>query len=52
MPVSRKAARSGKAFAVPLLGALLLVACYVILSAWQDLPNLINSAIIAVQSLV
>jgi len=45
MPLSRKEAKGGRAFAVPLIGAFLLVACYVLLSEWQELPRMIGSAI-------
>ncbi len=48
MPVYRKDSKSGKAFAGPLLGVVLLVACYFVLSEWQDLPKIISAAIVSV----
>jgi len=49
MPVSRKESKGAWPFAVPLIGALLLVACYVVLTEWQDLPRMIGSAISTVR---
>jgi hypothetical protein len=45
MPVSRKETRGGKAFAFPLLGIVLLLACYWVLAEWQNVPTLISGAI-------
>jgi ABC-type Na+ efflux pump permease subunit len=42
MPVSRKELRGGKAFAAPLFGVIVLVACYWVLAEWHDLPVLIS----------
>jgi hypothetical protein len=49
MSVYRKEPKSGKAFAVPLLGVILLVACYLVLSEWQDLPKIINATMASVR---
>jgi len=49
MPLSRKETKPGRAFAVPLIGALLLVACYLVISEWQELPRMIGSAMTAVR---
>jgi len=48
MPVSRKEARGGKAFAFPLLGIALLLTCYWVLADWQDVPTLVNTALASV----
>ena len=48
MPRSRKEARGGKAFAAPLFGVVLLLAFYWLLTDWQNLPAMLNSAITAV----
>ena len=45
MPSPRKETRGGRAFAGPLLGVLLLVACYAVLSDWHDLPTMIDAAL-------
>lgn len=47
MPVSRKAAKGMGAYAVPLMGIVLLIACYVILLQWHVLPTILGSAISA-----
>lgn len=48
MPVSRKEARSAKAFAYPVLGIALLLVCYWVLADWQDLPTMVNRALASV----
>ncbi len=45
MPMSRKEARGGKAFAFPLIGIIFLLACYWLLADWQNMPMMINSAL-------
>lgn len=48
MPMSRKETRGGRAFAFPLLGIVLLLACYWVLTDWQEMPTIINSALASV----
>lgn len=48
MPISRKEARGGRAFAFPLVGILFLLAFYWLLADWQDMPALITRALAAV----
>ena len=48
MPVSRNEARGVKAFAFPLFGIVLLLACYWILADWQDMPTLLSDALATV----
>jgi hypothetical protein len=48
MQVSRKEMKGGRAFAAPLVGVVLLIASYVILVQWQDLPRILEAAIAAV----
>ncbi len=45
MPVSRKEARGGRAFAAPLFGVALLIAFYWLLTDWQNVPDIISSAL-------
>jgi hypothetical protein len=45
MPLSRKQARGGRAFAVPLFGIVVLLLCYWILSEWQNLPAVVTRAL-------
>jgi hypothetical protein len=45
MPVSRREVRGGRAFAVPVFGIVVLLAFYWILTDWQEMPRLIDSAI-------
>jgi hypothetical protein len=45
MPVSRREARGGRAFALPLLGIAVLLAFYWLLADWQRLPSIIDAAI-------
>ncbi len=45
---SRKESRGGRAFAAPLFGIILLLACYLLLAQWDDLPTLLNAALAAV----
>jgi hypothetical protein len=49
MPVSRKDARGGKAFAFPLFGIVFLLACYWVLADWQNMPAMIDSALASVR---
>jgi hypothetical protein len=49
MTAYRKEPSSGKALLGPLLGAAVLVAFYLVLSEWQDLPNIINVAVASVR---
>lgn len=44
MPISRKEARGGRAFAFPLLGIVFLLACYWVLADWHDMPTMLSSA--------
>lgn len=48
MPISRKEARGGKAFAMPMLGIALLLVCYFVLADWEDLPKLMSAALASV----
>jgi uncharacterized RDD family membrane protein YckC len=48
MPMSRKETRGSRAFAFPLLGIVLLLACYWVLTDWQNMPTIINSALASV----
>jgi hypothetical protein len=48
MPVSRKDARGGRAFAFPLFGIMLLLTCYWVLADWQDMARLISNTFDAV----
>jgi hypothetical protein len=48
MPVSRNEARGAKAFAFPLVGIVLLLACYWILADWPDVPALVGDALASV----
>jgi hypothetical protein len=45
MPASRKEDRGAKAFALPLLGIVLLLASYWVLADWEQLPLLISGAL-------
>ena len=45
MPTSRKETRGGKVFAFPLFGIVFLLASYVILADWQNVPNLFSGAL-------
>jgi hypothetical protein len=49
MPISRKEARGGKAFALPLFGIMFLLACYWVLADWQSMPKLLSDTLAAVQ---
>jgi hypothetical protein len=44
----RKHVRSGGSFAAPLLGIVFLLACYLLLAQWDDLPTLISAGLAAV----
>jgi hypothetical protein len=46
--LSRKDMRGGRAFAAPLLGVVILVACYLVLAEWDQLPTLIGDTLSAV----
>ena len=48
MASPRKEIKGGRAYAGPLLGVLFLVACYLVLSDWQYLPTMIDTAIASV----
>lgn len=48
MSVSRKEARGTRAFAFPLFGIVVLLACYWLLADWQEVPAMISSALAAV----
>jgi hypothetical protein len=49
MQISRKEARGGRAFAFPLVGIVLLLACYWVLAEWHQMPILISGALATVQ---
>lgn len=46
--LSRKQVRKGGSFAAPLLGIVFLLASYLLLAQWDDLPSLINAGLAAV----
>jgi len=48
MPISRKEARGGRAFAFPLFGIVVLLAFYWLLADWQEVPAMINSTLAVV----
>jgi hypothetical protein len=48
MPMSRKEAHGSRAFAFPLLGIVFLLAFYLLLAEWQEVPGFISSALAAV----
>ncbi len=48
MRMPKNEARGKGAFAAPLLGVVLLLTCYILLTEWQSLPSIIGSAIAAV----
>lgn len=45
MPVARKDVRGVGSFTAPLLGAVLLIACYLVLADWHSLPRVIDAAL-------
>jgi hypothetical protein len=47
MPMSRREARGGRAFAFPLFGIAILLASYWVLTDWQHLPQLIDATLSA-----
>jgi hypothetical protein len=47
MPLSRNQRRGGKGFAAPLVGIIVLIACYWILAEWQALPAMIGATLSA-----
>lgn len=47
MPTSRKEMRGSRAFAVPLVGIIVLLVSYWLLSDWQQVPETISSAFAA-----
>ena len=47
MALSRKSRRGGRALALPLFGIVILLACYFVLSEWQDFPQIINTALLS-----
>jgi hypothetical protein len=48
MPIARKDARGGRAFAFPLFGIMILLMCYFVLADWPDMPRMITSALATV----
>jgi hypothetical protein len=44
MPKSRKEVRGSRAFAAPVLGIVILLACYWLLVGWHHMPALIDFA--------
>ncbi|HVY13645.1 MAG TPA: hypothetical protein VHB27_00355 [Rhodopila sp.] len=48
MPLSRREAGGVGSFAKPLLTIVALIASYVVLARWEDLPRMIDSAFAAV----
>lgn len=48
MPMSRKETRGARVFAVPLFGIVFLLACYLVLVQWQDMPAMITDALTSV----
>ena len=48
MPISRKEARGGKAFAFPLFGIMFLLTCYWVLADWQSMPLMLSNVLAAV----
>jgi hypothetical protein len=46
--LSQREMRGARAFAAPLLGVILLVACYLVLAEWDQLPTLIGATLTAV----
>ena len=48
VPLSRKDMQGGKGFAAPVVGVVVLIACYWVLAEWNDLPTLIDDALAAV----
>jgi lipopolysaccharide export LptBFGC system permease protein LptF len=46
--LSRKHLRSGRSFVAPLLAIVFLLACYILLAQWEDLPSLISAGLAAV----
>ncbi len=45
MAISRKQARAGRGFAVPVFGIVVLLLCYWILAEWQDVPAMVTRAL-------
>ena len=45
MAISRKQARAGRGFAVPVFGIEVLLLCYWILAEWQDVPAMVTRAL-------
>ena len=48
MASSRKDMRGARAFAYPVFGIVLLLACYWVLADWERVPALISGALAAV----
>lgn len=46
--MSRKVSPSGGSLAIPLMGIIALLASWVVLSDWSDVPVMINHALAAV----
>ncbi len=49
MPMSRKEARGGGSVAFPVFGILILLASYLVLADWNNMPGYISSALAAVR---
>jgi hypothetical protein len=45
MAISRKETRGSRAFAFPVFGIIVLLACYWVLAEWQQMPTIINDAL-------
>jgi hypothetical protein len=48
MPPSRKELRGSRVYTVPLFGIVVLLACYWLLADWEEVPDIIRSALNAV----
>jgi hypothetical protein len=48
MAMSRKELRGSRAFAVPLFGIVALLASYLLLVDWHQVPDIISSAVAAI----
>jgi hypothetical protein len=48
MPISRKEARGTGSVLLPLFGIVILLACYVVLASWHEVPGLISHALASV----
>jgi hypothetical protein len=50
MPMSRREARGSGSLAVPVLTVVVLIASYVLLTEWQDLPEMISAMLTTVHA--